>query len=530
MMNIITLSVPVMKISTRLATGFSLMVFLLALCTGIAIKTLSHTHMSMDNVVNVKLKKYKLALEMHGYVREMAIAVRNLALLTDPKDKQLEWDRLQIQKNLFLRSREELAKIMRTDSTASGWKVMNTITEKEKVALPAFDKAGQLGMQNLHQETVTYLMEISRPAQRSLLDALGSLTNLELQNARDAVEDSSHESQQASSTMLILLFISVLFAILTGLITVRVLMRQLGGEPAQAQILAAAIAAGDLTSHIKLRQGDTSSMLASLSSMQKGLNDMVLKIKHTSASVALTSDEIAQGNAELSVRTEQQAAALQETAASMEQLTATVQSNTSSASHTAFSARETAALVRNGEVNIRHMTDKMDAISSSATKVEEITGTIESIAFQTNILALNAAVEAARAGENGRGFAVVASEVRMLAQRSATAARDIKRLIETASAQVKEGVVVANSTAVNVMSINSRVSELASSMDEIVLASSEQMLGISQVTVAVGQMDGVTQNNAALVEESSTASLSLAEQVHALRDMINNFKVREIEA
>ena len=514
-----------MKVSTRLAAGFSLMIFLLAICTGVAINTLSHIRTSMDDVVNVKMKKYKLALDMRGNVRDMAIAVRNLALLTDPKDMQPEWERLQKQKALFAASREALGQLMQTDSTPEARALLKSIAEKEQVAMPAFEKAGQLGLQNLQQETVTYLMGVTRPAQFALLDALGTMTDLEMQNAQGAVTSSSNESRQATMMLIALLAVSVLLALGAGWITVRILMRQLGGEPAQAQKLAAAIAEGDLTTQVQLRTGDQQSMLASLARMQTGLSEMVTQIKTASASVALASDEIARGNTELSARTEQQAAALQETAASMEQLTATVQSNTAGATQTAGSARDAATLVRNGETNVRTMTKTMAEISTSAAKVGEITGTIESIAFQTNILALNAAVEAARAGEHGRGFAVVASEVRTLAQRSATAARDIKALIENASSLVKEGVTVADGTAETIMSATVKVSELASAMDEIALASNEQMQGISQVTVAVSQMDGVTQSNAALVEESSTASQSLAEQVHALRNMVEAFKV-----
>jgi len=514
-----------MKISVRLAIGFSLMVLLLTVCTGVAINTLGHARESMNDVVSVKMRKYKLALDMRGNVRDLAIAVRNLALLTDPVEMKPEWERVQKQKALFASSREELLRIMQTDSTPAGREAMKLITEREKIAMPAFDKAAQLGLQNKQAEVVPYLMNVTRPAQRALLDALGTMTDIQMQNASGAVTASSNESKRATVTLFILLAVSVFLAVITGYLTVRVLMRQLGGEPAQAQSLAAAIAGGDLTTRVDLRQGDSTSMLASLNRMQKGLSDMVTQIKDASASVALASDEIARGNTELSARTEQQAAALQETAASMEQLTATVRSNTAGATHTAGSAREAAMLVRESEENVRAMTRTMADISASAAKVGDITGTIESIAFQTNILALNAAVEAARAGEHGRGFAVVASEVRTLAQRSATAARDIKGLIENASMLVRQGVTVADGTAENIMSVTTRVSELAGAMDEIALASNEQMQGISQVTVAVGQMDGVTQSNAALVEESSTASQSLAEQVHALRGMVETFRV-----
>ncbi|QDY44448.1 methyl-accepting chemotaxis protein [Candidatus Pantoea soli] len=514
-----------MKVSVRLAIGFSLMVLLLAVCTGVAINALGNAREGMNDVVNVKMKKYKLALDMRGNVRDLAIAVRNLALLTDPKEMQPEWDRVQKQKAQFASSREELMRIMQTDSTQAGRDAMKLIIEREKAAMPAFDKAAQLGLQNKQAEVVPYLMNVTRPAQRALLDALSTMTDIQMNNASGAVEQSSNESRQASVTLFILLAVSVLLAAAIGYLTTRVLIRQLGGEPVQAQTLAAAIAGGDLTTPVALRQDDSTSMLASLARMQKGLSDMVSQIKDASATVALASDEIARGNTELSARTEQQAAALQETAASMEQLTATVRSNTSGATHTAGAARDTVAFVKGGEENVRAMTKTMAEISTSAAKVGEITGTIESIAFQTNILALNAAVEAARAGEHGRGFAVVASEVRNLAQRSATAARDIKALIENASALVRQGVSVADSTAENIMNVNVRVSELAGAMDEIALASNEQMQGIAQVTVAVGQMDGVTQSNAALVEESSTASQSLAEQVHALRGMVETFRV-----
>lgn len=380
-------------------------------------------------------------------------------------------------------------------------------------------------MEAPQSETVDYLLKTVRPGQRTMLNALDRLSTIQMQVSRKTVLDARAAAAQTATLMSVMVLISFLVAIAACYSIIRTLMRQLGGEPAQAQALAAAIASGNLTSPVLLRQNDTSSLLASLDVMQANLRSMVANIRDTSASVALAADEISQGNTELSSRTEQQAAALQETAASMEQLTATVKSNASGAHETANSARETARLTHAGETDVKRMAETMQAISMSAIKVRDITSVIESIAFQTNILALNAAVEAARAGEEGRGFAVVAGEVRSLAQRSASAARDIKQLIEEAVTQVESGVTVASSTGDSIMKIVGMVNELAVSMDTISLASSEQMQGISQVSVAVTQMDSVTQNNAALVEESSSASQSLSEQAHALRGMVAAFQV-----
>ncbi len=391
--------------------------------------------------------------------------------------------------------------------------------------ISGLEKAGQLGLDNRPQEATNYLMVTVRPAQRALLSSLGEMTNVQLNNSRNAVEENNRSTRTSTLVLVILGLLSVVFSVATGWMITRLLMRQLGGEPAQAQLIAAAIANGDLTSAVHLRPKDTSSLLASLDGMQAKLRGLVVEIKDSSANVALAADEIAQGNTELSSRTEEQAAALQETAASMEQLTATVKSNASGAQHTATSARETANLAQRGEADMQRMSATMKDISDSAAKIRDITGVIEGIAFQTNILALNAAVEAARAGEQGRGFAVVAGEVRNLAQRSATAAKEIKTLIEQAVQQVETGVTVASGTGQSILKIVNMVGELATAMDEISLASSEQMQGISQVSVAVGQMDSVTQNNAALVEESSSASQSLSEQAHALRGMVEAFRV-----
>ncbi|WP_370423196.1 methyl-accepting chemotaxis protein (plasmid) [Pantoea vagans] len=514
-----------MKIATRLIAGYSLLIILFLLCTGTALHALWQARDDMENAVNNKIYRYELIQNMRNAARDMAVAVRNIALLNEQNDRQPEWDRMVAQKAIYIQNRDKLTASMSQNVSAEGKSALENLTSTDESALSLLMTAGRKAMEAPQSETVDYLLKTVRPGQRTMLNALDRLSTIQMQVSRKTVLDARAAASQTATLMSVMVLISFLVAIAACYSIIRTLMRQLGGEPAQAQALAAAIASGSLTSPVLLRHNDTSSLLASLDVMQANLRSMVANIRDTSASVALAADEISQGNTELSSRTEQQAAALQETAASMEQLTATVKSNASGAQETANSARETARLTHAGETDVKRMAETMQAISMSATKVRDITSVIESIAFQTNILALNAAVEAARAGEEGRGFAVVAGEVRTLAQRSASAARDIKLLIEEAVTQVESGVTVASSTGDSIMKIVGMVNELAVSMDTISLASSEQMQGISQVSVAVTQMDSVTQNNAALVEESSSASQSLSEQAHALRGMVAAFQV-----
>ena len=514
-----------MKISTRLSAGFGLLILLFILCAGISVHALRQATEGMNDTVDVKMKRFALAVDMRNGVRDMAIAVRNLALLSDPAQMKPEWQRLTAQREAYIQKREQLEKSMSVNVSAQGKAALEKSLSAEDAALSTLTTAGKLGLDNRQQEATAFLMTTGRPAQMVLLNALNDLTNIQMQLSRDAGAENSARTSRTAVILSGLAALSVLLSVTTCYLLVRMLMRQLGGEPAQAQALAAAIAAGDLTSPVTLRQGDTVSLLASLDGMQANLRGLVSQIKDASASVALAADEISQGNTELSSRTEQQAAALQETAASMEQLTATVKNNASGARQTAESARQAAMLARTGETDVQRMSETMHNISLSAVRVRDITGVIESIAFQTNILALNAAVEAARAGEEGRGFAVVAGEVRTLAQRSAAAARDIKLLIEQTVSQVEDGVAVATGTGDSILKIVSMVGELADSMDNLSLSSNEQMQGISQVSIAVSQMDGVTQNNAALVEESSTASQSLSAQARDLRGVVETFRV-----
>ncbi|MBP5980928.1 MAG: Tar ligand binding domain-containing protein [Halomonas sp.] len=286
------------------------------------------------------------------------------------------------------------------------------------------------------------------------------------------------------------------------------------------------IAEADLTQPVPdAGNNEIGRLFAAMATMQQNLTAIVTRVREGSSEIHYGTREIASGNADLSSRTEQQAAAIEETAASMEEMTATVKQNADNSRQASTLAADASSTAEHGGQVVNQVVQTMHGISSSSQKVADITSVIDSIAFQTNILALNASVEAARAGEQGRGFAVVAGEVRNLASRSADAAKEIRTLIDASVSQIKQGstlVEQAGSTMADVVTAVRRVTDI---MDEISAASQEQSDGIEQVSHAVGQMDQVTQQNAALVQEASAAAASLEEQANHLEEAVAVFKL-----
>jgi methyl-accepting chemotaxis protein len=307
-----------------------------------------------------------------------------------------------------------------------------------------------------------------------------------------------------------------------GWVVARSVIRQVGGEPEHAMQVMQAVAAGDLT--VDLHQAPRGSLLHGLSEMVAALRRTVTQVRQSTESIATATQEIAHGNADLSSRTEQAASSLQETASSMEQLTGTVQQTADSArSANQLVSAATSVARRGGEV-VAQVVATMDEINHSSRKIADIIGVIDGIAFQTNILALNAAVEAARAGEQGRGFAVVAGEVRSLASRSAEAAKEIKTLIGSSVERVDTGARLVQDAGTTMNEIVASVQRVNDIIGEITAAASEQSDGIGQVNVAVGQLDQMTQQNAALVEQGAAAAASLKEQADSLAQAVSVFR------
>ena len=305
------------------------------------------------------------------------------------------------------------------------------------------------------------------------------------------------------------------------------LQRAIGAPLAQALGHFRAIADGDLTTQVEVHTLDEmGQLMTGLQVMQRKLVQTISVVRDGSRSIDTAAHEISAGNLDLSQRTEEQAASLEETASSMEELTSTVRQNADNAKQANQVVTSTALLTEQGNQATQEVVQTMRGLSDSSGKIAEITSVIEGIAFQTNILSLNAAVEAARAGEQGRGFAVVASEVRSLAQRSATASREIKGLIADSLARVETGAHQVDRATQTMGEILTSVRKVSDLMGEIAAASEEQSKGIEQVNQAVAQMDQVTQQNAALVEQASAAALSLKEQAGQLEAAVSIFRVR----
>jgi methyl-accepting chemotaxis protein-1 (serine sensor receptor) len=364
------------------------------------------------------------------------------------------------------------------------------------------------------------MTELFRPAAA----AIDALIQLQLDEARKSNQASRHRYEVVRAVCLGGMALGLLLAGVVGAMLVRGIVRPLE----QAVRIAGAVAGGDLTREITVQGSDeTGRLMRALNDMNEGLATIVGRVRTGTDTIATASSQIAAGNLDLSARTEQQAAALEQTAASMDELTSTVRRNADNARQANLLAQSASSVAVKGGQVVARVVDTMAAIDASAARIGDITGVIDSIAFQTNILALNAAVEAARAGEQGRGFAVVASEVRNLAQRSAAAAREIKTLIDDSVRTVGEGSALAAQAGATMEEIVQSVERVTHIMGDILAASQGQASGIEGVNQAIIQMDQSTQQNAALVEEASAAAQALREEADKLAQVVGAFRLHQ---
>jgi methyl-accepting chemotaxis protein len=363
------------------------------------------------------------------------------------------------------------------------------------------------------------------PAVTTYLGRIKALVELQQKEIDTRVAAVLASADRSSKVLSALCLATLAFSIAAGMVFGRTLFRRLGGEPAAAAQVAAEIAGGNLCVAVPVRPGDKHSLMAALERMRASLAGIVADVRDGTGTIVTAVATMAGETQDLSHRTESQAQALEETAASMEELTQAVGQNSTNAEEANRMAGDAARVAQQGGAMVGQLVDTMGAINASSERIVDIIAVIDGIAFQTNILALNAAVEAARAGEQGRGFAVVAAEVRALAQRSAAAAKEIKDLIDASTQRVADGATLAGQAGQTMQGIVDSIGRVTGIVNEIVASSREQASGIGQVNQAIVQMDGVTQQNAALVEESAAATRTMHEQAQALAELVAVFRV-----
>ncbi|SEO58212.1 methyl-accepting chemotaxis protein [Duganella sp. CF517] len=511
-----------MKVGTRLSLGFGLVLVLLLLIAALGVFNMSTIHAKLDTIVNENVVKSELVENMSEAVHIVARVSRSVVLLHDDKAIRTEMVKADKARADYAKAFGRLEAMPASAAETAARGRVGTLAQS---AGPLNDKAFALALENKDEEAAAVVMTQAGPATQRWQDAMDDYAALHRQDNHEHVAEAGKSYQRAWMLMLVLSGLAIAIGVVAAVTIGRSLLRQLGGEPAYAAEIAGRIAAGDLTMTVDTRAGDGHSMLHAMKLMREALAGIVAEVRSGTETIATASTQIATGNQDLSSRTEEQASALEETASSMEQLTSAVRQNNDNARQANQLAHAASEVARQGGQAVSEVVGTMGAINASSRKIVEIIAVIDGIAFQTNILALNAAVEAARAGEQGRGFAVVASEVRNLAQRSASAAKEIKQLIGDSVEKVEIGSRQVEQAGVTMNEVVASVRRVTTIMADIANAGDEQSLGIEQINKAVIEMDGVTQQNAALVEQAAAAAEALQQQAVNLERVVSVFRV-----
>jgi methyl-accepting chemotaxis protein len=509
------------KIGVRLGAGFLVVLALLIMLIAVAQIRLAGIEKINEEIIDKEWVKADAAQNANALTRANAALTLQLFITSDPV--KLDDIRRTIDTNKAAIT-SLLDKLDQLVDEPEGKTLLAQIKTTRAAYVQSFGKVGKLLAQGERDEAVALMNGETLSTLNDLQQSIVSLVHLQSALVAQAGAQSQANIDAARSLMLKL----GAAALLCGIACAYAIARSITRPLIEAVRVAQTVATGDLTVRIGSHaQDETGQLLHALREMSDNLKGIVGEVRASSEMIATASSQIAQGNIDLSSRTEEQASSLEETVASMQELTTTVRQNADHASQANRLAESASEVAMQGGAVISQVVEVMGGINASSAKIAEIIAVIESIAFQTNILALNAAVEAARAGEQGKGFAVVASEVRSLAQRSATAAKEIKAVIDESVGQVESGGTLVRRAGATMDEIVASVRRVTDVIAEITAAGHEQSVGIEQINQAVGQMDQVTQSNAALVEQAAAAASSLQEQAGRLVEQVQVFKLDE---
>ena len=512
------------NVGVRLAAGFATILVLLVITIGVGLTRMRAMNDAVEVALHDEYPKVLALYAIQGNLNVISRVTRNMVILTNPEEIAKEAARIPVARKDNADKLDYLDKKITSDQ---GRELLSQVKAVRLDYVKVTDVLVKRIADKQIAESKVMLMTELGPVQLAFFTKLDEL--IAFQNG---LMEQSRVAVRASYDSAIVLMLGLLAAgIALGALIAWAVARSITRPLHQAVQVARRVAAGDLRSEIVIHSTDeTGRLLAALRDMNANLSTIVGKVRSGTETVATASRQIASGNLDLSSRTEQQAASLEETASSMEELTATVRQNADNARQANSLASNAADVARKGGTVVANVVATMGSINDSSRKIVDIIAVIDGIAFQTNILALNAAVEAARAGEQGRGFAVVAAEVRSLAQRSAAAAKEIKTLIDDSVGKVDIGARLVDQAGATMDEIVESVKRVNDIMGEITAASQEQTAGLEQINIAITQMDEVTQQNAALVEQAAAAAESLQDQAATLSEVVSVFSLGDVAA
>ncbi len=507
-----------LKIGTRLALGFGIILALLMVVAGIGLNRMGAVDGNMEQIVTHYSAQDKMARDMTDQVFAISREMRTILLLNNAADQQTAREAIAKARASY---DETSKKLEASQESQRGKDLFAEIETAKAKARASNGQVMALAQAGKNQDAAKLMLGEARGNEQAWQDELAKSVQYYNQN----MQAKYAEAQAAYQSALMMMVTGTVLALILGAVLAYLTTRSITQPLKAVGDVIETVAQGDLTQRVAVRSKDELGTLGRiLNETNEGLREMVLQIQESAQAISTASGEISMGNQDLSRRTEEQAASLEETASSMEEITSNVNQtadNARSANQEAGRARKVA---QEGGEAVGQVISAMEAINQSSAKINEIIGVVDEIAFQTNLLALNAAVEAARAGEQGRGFAVVAAEVRNLAKRSADAAKEIKGLIRESVAKSQDGTKVAAHAGETIQEVVTNVQRATSLVEEIAGATQEQSTALNEINKAVVQMDEVTQQNAALVEEAAAAAESLDAQAHALTEVVARFK------